>query len=210
MRNFLRRLIPRSENHLLMARLPTPPGAPLSPERAGVRVERVADASAAGADRLEGFATANGFPAGWVADMLTDGAAATVIVDVASERPVGMGWATRRPFVVEEIGVTFDPGGGVYLFGDFVAPDQRGRRLQGLLVAERVQAAAPHGRACTIVHPANVASVRNYEREGFGVLARFRRYRWRGRTWARCGRTVGIHLRFELDPPDVLRARWSS
>lgn len=196
MRNPFRRLWPRVETHWLLARRA---GVVGSVERGdGVRAVVVATVADAGMEALEAFAVASGFPAGWVAEMLAEGAVATLAVTDAGG--VGMGWVTRRGFFIEEVGATLDPGGGAYLFGDFVTPAQRGRGIQRWLVAERLGGV---GDACTIVHPANVASLRSYGREGFEVVGKFTRYSWGGRTWARCRGGV-----FECAAGDVIRARW--
>lgn len=171
----------------------------------GVRAVVVAGPPDAGADRLEAFAVGNGFPPGWAADMLADGAAATLALS-DDHGPVAMAWATSRAFFVEEIAATIDPGAGLYLFGDFVAPAQRGRGLQRWLVAERLRGA---GHACTIVHPSNPASVRSYERERFEVSARFTRYRWARRTWTACRTPPGVVKTFQCDRGDTITARWS-
>jgi hypothetical protein len=164
----------------------------------GVRTVRIGDA----AGGLEGFAVASGFPAGWVADMLAEGAVGVLAVSETEGEPLAMGWMILRAFQVEEIGATLDPNGGVYLFGDFVAPGQRGRKLQRLLVAERLRGVG--AGACTIVHPGNVASVRSYGHEGFRVAGRFTRWWWRGRSWARC-RSGGA---FSLEGGERIVARW--
>jgi ribosomal protein S18 acetylase RimI-like enzyme len=179
MLNRLRALIPRSETHLLLSR----PGASAGSEFAvpGVEVQ------AGEADALEAFTAEVGFPAGWAIDVLDEGAWAILAVDQASRAPLAMGWGIARPFYVEEIGATVDPGpGGIYLFGDFVAPAARGRKLQRLLVSERVRRAAESARAFTIVHPTNTASLRSYRNEGFETRARYTRTHWAGRSWASC------------------------
>jgi hypothetical protein len=169
----------------------------------GVRTERVVDGAGAGA--LDAFAVGSGFPEGWVADMLAEGAVGTLAVDAADGTALAMAWATSRAFHVEEIGATLDPGGGVYLFGDFVAPGQRGRKLQRLLVAERLRAMGARERgACTIVHPGNAASVRSYGHEGFVEAGTFVRRWWIGRSWARC-RSAGA---FGLEDGERIVARW--
>jgi ribosomal protein S18 acetylase RimI-like enzyme len=193
-------LWPRSESHFLLARRATTPDVTAIERGDRVRARVIATVADAGMATLEAFATESGFPAGWAADMLAEGAVGTLAVDEAGGA-VAMAWATRRAYHIEEIDVTLDPGGGTYLFGDFVAPAFRGRGLQRWLVGERVRAVG--GDACTIVHPSNVASLRSYEREGFVIAGRFTRYRWARRTWARC-RAGG----FELLGGDVIRARW--
>src|SRR5688500_7387889 len=172
----LRRLLPRSESHLLYSRAHTG-GA------SDFRVEGVS-VHAGNAVALEPFAVANGFPAGWVADMLADGAIALVATDDHTGDTLAMAWTTSRPFHVDEIVAAVDPGpGGGYLFGDFVAPAARGRNLQRLLVVERLRRAAEARYACTIIHPDNAASVRSYEHEGFVARATFRRTTWLRRHW---------------------------
>jgi ribosomal protein S18 acetylase RimI-like enzyme len=179
MLNRLRALIPRSETHLLLAR--TGSNAPSDFAVPGVEV------LAGEADALEAFIAEIGFPAGWAVDVLAEGAWAILAVDQSSRAPLAMGWVIARPFYVEEIGATVDPGpGGIYLFGDFVAPDARGRKLQRLLVAERVRRTAESSRAFTIVHPTNTASLRSYRNEGFETRARYTRTHWAGRSWASC------------------------
>lgn len=194
----LRRLLPRSDAHLLLSR---DAAAPIPPfDVAGVRtlpVDRPSDA-------LASFATAQGFPAGWTTDMLADGAAALLALDEPTGAALAMAWTTTRPFYVDELQATFDPRGGAYLFGDFVAPASRGRGLQRLLVARRLELAGATP-AHTIVHPTNVASLRSYERAGFVATARFTRYHWRRRTWARCTRVAGGPAGFEMDGRDRIR-----
>jgi ribosomal protein S18 acetylase RimI-like enzyme len=187
MKNPLRCLFPRSQEHLLMGRVGSAPM--LETSVAGVQALVIWTADDPRAGMLDAFAVANGFPQGWAREMLAEGASAVVARDPAAAM-LAMGWMTGRHFHVEEIGATLDPGTGVYLFGDFVAPAQRGRKLQRLLVAERLRVIEGAAFACTLVEPANVASVRSYEKEGFAVEGRFVSYRWRARTWARC-RTVG-------------------
>jgi ribosomal protein S18 acetylase RimI-like enzyme len=204
MKNLLRRLLPHAETHLLMGRTGAPP-AP-EPPAAGVEMLSIKSVSDLVAEALETFASANGFPQGWARAMLAEGASAVIARD-ATGAVLAMGWMTQQPFQVEEVGATIDPGSGVYLFGDFVAPAQRGRKLQRQLVAQRLRLTEGLAYACTLVHPSNVASVRSYRGEGFAVGGRFVRYRWRGRTWARC-RTVGRGaVTFALDGTDRILVR---
>jgi ribosomal protein S18 acetylase RimI-like enzyme len=199
MRRFVRTLLPRSESHLLLASAAK--GSDFRVQ--GVRTIRATDTTPAGG--LEAFAVANGFPAGWVAEMSAAGAVGTLAVSERDGSPLAMGWAISRAFYVEEIGATLDPGGGVYLFGDFVAPEQRGRRIQRSLVAERLRAmGAGEREAYAIVHPRNVASIRSYRHEGFEQAGRFVRRWWLGRSWARC-RSAGA---FGLENGDRIVARW--
>src|SRR5258706_201507 len=134
MKNPLRRLFPRSHEHLLMGRVGPPP----VPETgtAGVQTVAIRMGDDPHIGKLDAFAVANGFPQGWVQEMLAEGASAVAALDEAGA-VMAMGWITGRRFQVEEIGATLDPGAGVYLFGDFVALAHRGRKLQQLLVAER-------------------------------------------------------------------------
>jgi hypothetical protein len=166
----------------------------------GVWVMYVSDVAVAG--KLEEFAVASGFPPGWVADMLAEGAVGVLAVSHEDGSPLAMGWVTGRAFYVDEIGATLNPNGGAYLFGDFVAPGHRGRKLQRLLVAERLRG-MPRG-ACTIVHPGNVASMRSYGHEGFATAGRFTRRWWLGRSWARCWSDG----EFELEGAERIVARW--
>jgi ribosomal protein S18 acetylase RimI-like enzyme len=205
MKNPLRRLFPSSQEHLLMGRVASPP-VPQKPV-AGVETLAIRTANDARVGILEAFANANGFPQGWAGEMLAAGASAIVAIDPAGAA-MAMGWMTGRRFHVEEIGATLDPGAGVYLFGDFVAPAQRGRNLQQLLVAERLRAIEQAAFACTLVEPSNAASVRSYEKEGFVNEAQFTRYHWRGRTWARC-RAIrrGRGVAFALNGTDTIMAQ---
>jgi ribosomal protein S18 acetylase RimI-like enzyme len=171
-------LFPRRDTHLLLSRAGGG-DSPFSLDGVDVR--------AGAPDILESFTTEFGFPAGWAGEMLTEGAQPVIACDASTGATLAMAWATTRPFFVEEIGATIDPGeGGVYLFGDYVAPAARGRRLQRLLVAERLRRAGPDARACTIVHPTNEPSMRSYRHEGFMEGGRFTRTWWLGRNWGRC------------------------
>ena len=201
----LRGLIPRSETHLLLARELSGPMGPLTV--ADVEVVAIPSKDDTSAGALEAFASEQGFPDGWALDMLGEGATALLARDTQSGQSLAMSWSTAKSFEVVEIGATLDPDGGVYLFGDFVAPAQRGRNLQRMLVAERVRRAAGAAFACTIIHPENVASLRSYHREGFTPVARFTRRHWMGRRWAACDSTSDSSIvRFMLEGDDVLRA----
>jgi ribosomal protein S18 acetylase RimI-like enzyme len=202
MKNPLRRLFPRSQEHLLLGRVGSAP-APQKPV-AGVETLAIRADDDARVGMLDAFADANGFPQGWARAMLAEGASAIVAIDPAGAA-MAMGWMTGRRFHVEEIGATLDPGAGIYLFGDFVAPAQRGRNLQQLLVAQRLRGIQQTAFACTLVEPSNVASVRSYEKEGFVIEARFTRYHWRGRTWSRCREIRrGPSVTFALDGTDTI------
>lgn len=180
MPNLLRHLFWRSETHLLMERAVVA-GATSDFSVPGVEVETGERAA------LEPFASSVGFPAGWAGEMLDEGATGLLAVDVANRLPLAMGWVTSRQYRIDEIGATINPGeGGIYLFGDLVAPAARGRRLQRLLVAERLRRATDVRQACTVVHPANAASVQNYKNEGFCVSGWFTRNWWLGTSWPEC------------------------
>ena len=195
--NFLRRLFPQSEEHLLMGRTGLPPEVQAS---ADIETPIIRAADDPNLQPLGSFATANGFPTGWAAEMLTSGATAIIARDSATREVLAMAWMTRHPFHVEEIGATIDPGAGVYLFGDFVSPNHRGRKLQRRLVAQRLRQAATDATfAVTLVHPTNIASLRSYQHEGFTTGASFTRHRWRGRTWTRCKTVDRAAVKFCLD-----------
>lgn len=184
MLNPLRRLLPRTETHLVFARALDQPVAPVPPP---VALESIASTTDPRFHLLDTFATASGFPESWSADMLAERACATLAI-LDDAHPVAMAWTTAHPFHVDEIGAAFDPRGGVYLFGDFVSPDHRGRGLQRHLVNHRLAAAQWDGIpvAYTIIDPGNVPSVHSYQHEGFALAARFTRYRWLKKNWCRC------------------------
>ena len=206
MSHLLRRLLPSSETHCLLARdvLSLPTGF----EVEGVDSLAIASTDEKGTEMLEAFALQNGFPDGWAGEMLSEGTQALVAFEEADNQVLAMGWTTTKPFHVEEIDATLDPGGGIYLFGDFVAPPHRGRKLQRLLVAERLARASSASHACTIIHPANVASLRSYESQGFVTASRFTRYQWLGRAWRRCRAAAGgSRTRFSLEGNETIVAR---
>jgi ribosomal protein S18 acetylase RimI-like enzyme len=200
-----RSLFPQAQRHLLMGRLALPAQAPAtSPGVDVLSIHRAADPVT---QALDDFATANGFPPGWAHDMLTDGAQALAARDAATGQILAMGWSTRRPFHVDEIDATLNPGGGVYLFGDFVSPEHRGRRLQRLLISHRLAQLDGLPFACTLVEPSNVASVRSYAGEGFAVGGTYVRYRWRTRSWARCKSVRKAPVVFQSPTCDMVIAR---
>jgi ribosomal protein S18 acetylase RimI-like enzyme len=208
MKNRFRSLFPQAQRHLLMGRVASPPQAPAtSPGVEVLSIHRVADPAT---QALDDFATANGFPAGWARDMLGDGAQALAARDATTGEILAMGWSTRRPFHVDEIGATLNPGGGVYLFGDFVAPRHRGRKLQKLLISHRLTQLEGLPFACTLVEPSNVASVRSYAGEGFSVGGTYVRYRWRKKTWARCKSVRNAPVMFESPACDTVIATHGS
>jgi GNAT superfamily N-acetyltransferase len=173
----------------------------------GVEVLVIHRAADPAAERLDAFGVANGFPQGWTRDMLADGARAVVARDVRSGELLAMGWSTRHPFHVDEIAATLNPGQGVYLFGDFVAPAHRGRKLQKLLISHRLTELDDRPFACTLVEPTNLASMRSYVAEGFSVGGEYVRHRWRRRTWTRCKSVRGAPVSFELPSCDIVIAR---
>jgi GNAT superfamily N-acetyltransferase len=182
MRNPLRLIFPRRETYLLLtARLAgrESPPPPVDPAQIETAVIGAADHPVAGA--LEQFCTAGGFPRSWSVDMLGDGAQAFIAVDTASRRRVAaMAWLVRRPYYVAEVDHTIDPAGGVYFFGDFVAPVYRGRRLQRLLLEHRLACAAQAGvpHAYTIIRDDNGPSIANYRALGFVPTTALARTHW--------------------------------
>jgi GNAT superfamily N-acetyltransferase len=205
MKDLLRRLLPQSDEHLLMGRAGAAPAPELG--TAGVDMRSIRSVSDPNAGMLEAFASAHGFPEGWTREMIGEGASAVIALDEANTM-LAMGWITGRPFYVDEIRATIDPGAGFYLFGDFVEPAHRGRKLQRRLVGERLRLTETSAFACTLVHPSNLASVRSYSTEGFAVGGQFVRYRWRGRTWARCRAVGRAAVTFALSGTDrILVAR---
>ena len=197
MRSFLRPLWPATDTHLLLGR---PAGAPVSALPVdGVATARLSSAGDPAAAELEAFAERQGFPEAWAHEMLAGGAEAVVARDAATGMTLAMGWATNRSFHVEEVEATVEPeAGGVYFFGDFVAPAARGHGLQRRLVAERLRAHDDAPYAFTLVHPSNAASVRSYENAGFAVAAAFTRSRCLGKEWVRCRpRRVGVGVAFK-------------
>lgn len=196
---------------MLLARRAAPvEGGAVKPE--GVRAVAVGAESDLGMEALDAFAVASGFPAGWAGDMLGDGAEATLaLANVGGQTGgVAMGWRTSGRFFVEELGATLEQRYvGTYLFGDFVSPAFRGRGIQRWLVAERLRALGDTKfGTCTIVHPSNVTSLRNYQQEGFETLGSFTRYWWARRTWARCRTRAGATPRFELRDGDMIAVQW--
>jgi GNAT superfamily N-acetyltransferase len=205
MKNPLRSLFPRAQRHLLMGRLALPAKAPAaSPGVEVLSIHRPADPAA---QALDDFATAHGFPAGWARDMLADGAQALAARDASTGQILAMGWSTRQPFHVDEIGATLNPGGGVYLFGDFVAPPFRGRKLQKLLISHRLAQLDDLPFACTLVEPSSLPSLRSYTGEGFVVGGTYVRYHWRKRTWARCKSVRNAPVVFESPQCELVVAK---
>lgn len=189
-KNLFRRFLPETETHLLLACDVLT--LPIEFAVEGIDVVSVTAGDQVRIELLENFARRNGFPPGWARDMLAEEAQAVVARDENSREILAMGWTTTRPFHIEEIGATLDPAAAVYFFGDFVAPAFRGRKLQRLLVAERLARMNDATRAVTIIHPDNTPSLRSYQSERFVTAAQFVRYQWRDRTWHRCKNIPGI------------------
>lgn len=186
LRRLLGYLRTRSETHLFLARDLSLDVVPQPSDAASLA--RVASTGDAHFPDLARFCESAGFGAGWAADMLGDSAIALIACDGPGGTAMAMAWSTVHPFPVEEIHATFDPGGapaagaaagavrrhaGVYLFGDFVAPEHRGKKLQRLLVNARLLDARrerPDLRyAYTIIHASNATSLRSYQAEHFAV-----------------------------------------
>lgn len=206
MTNPLRRFLPRTVKHFLLACDVLT--LPIEFVVEGIDAVAVSTADRVRIELLETFATRNGFPTGWVGDMIADQAHAVIARDESSNEILAMSWSTTQPFHIEEIGATLDPAGAVYFFGDFVAPAHRGRKLQRLLVAERLARLSNATRACTVIHPDNVASMRSYQSERFVTAAEFVRSYWSDRAWTRC-RTFSSALtttRFAIDSAGTLVA----
>jgi hypothetical protein len=140
----------------------------LKSEIAVRHVTRATDEAFAAMDRLYG---AHGFPANWAAGLLQAGDRAVVVLDPESDSAPAAAWITRRPFYVREIRRTFDPGpDGDYYFGDFVSPAARGRGLQRLVIAQRLELS--RGRtALAMTCPENDPSQSNYQSLGFTPIA---------------------------------------
>jgi len=119
---------------------------------------------------LDRFYTAQGFPAKWSERLLTTGAQAVMIYHADS--PIAAGWLIRKPFYIEEIRRTLDPGSETdYYFGDFVAPDFRGKGLQRALIRERLRLTQQAGQkySTAMTSPALPASFNNYSTAGFSI-----------------------------------------
>ena len=137
-------------------------------------------------DVLDRFYTAQGFPAKWSERLLASGAQGVMICCGASA--IAAGWLTRKPFYVEEIRRTFDPGSAMdYYFGDFVAPEFRGKGLQRALIRERLRLTHQSGRkgSTAMTNPALPASYNNYCTEGFSVTLTLCKRVCLGMEWTR-------------------------
>jgi GNAT superfamily N-acetyltransferase len=130
---------------------------------------------------LNQFCASNGFPADWPARMLGNGAQALLTFDSAA--PVATAWFIRKPFYLEEVRRTFDAGPDAdYYFGDFVAPNARGRRLQRALIERRLHLSREAGRrwAIALTRDDNAASLNSYTSSGFVRAAELRSHHlWR-------------------------------
>ena len=83
---YLQRLIPYTQTHLLL----THPGLP---HGSGFAVGGI-EVQAGDEGGLELFAVAQGFPSGWAADMLAEGAMGLLAVDAGSRAVLAMGGYT--------------------------------------------------------------------------------------------------------------------
>jgi hypothetical protein len=131
-------------------------------------VTQATDEAFAAMDRLYG---AHGFAANWAIGLLEAGDRAVVVLDADNHSAQAAAWITRRPFFVQEVRRTFDPGpDGDYYFGDLVLPSARGRGLQRLLIAQRLKLS--RGRtALAMTCPQNDPSQTNYRSLGFAPIA---------------------------------------
>ena len=203
MRNPFRRLLPRRETYLLFARPPAP--CDRTPP-ADIVITHITTPDHPAVQPLEPFCTAHGFPPGWPRDMLAAGAQAVVAADAATQALMAMAWLTTAPFYVEEIDHTLDPAGGVYLFGDFVAPPHRGKGLQGTLLRQRLML-SPDKIAYTIVRDDNAPSIKNYRALDFIPTTRLTHQHWSGRSRWNCQAAPGANARlpaFESRPGNRL------
>jgi ribosomal protein S18 acetylase RimI-like enzyme len=208
MRNLFCRFIPRQETYLLLAkdlqRAASPSPQPADP----LETSLLTTPDDPLAQSLDQFCTTHGFPPAWPLGMLRQSAQALVATDPATHTIIGMAWLTTRPFYVEEIDHTLDPAGGVYLFGDFVAPAHRGKRLHRALIEQRLaHTNAPF--ACTIIRDNNTPSINNYRALNFIPTTRLTRRRWFGRTDSNCTPVNADHRHpvFERQPGNRLVAR---
>ena len=182
MKGLFRSLIPRRQKHFILARAATEADArPDADVHAAAVIEPLPASDEPALDR---FCTTAGFPDGWTRDMLRLGAAPTIARNAPAGDIVAMAWHTHQPFYVAEIDTLFDPASGVYLFGDYVAPAFRGRKLQRLLVHHRLAAAAKNATpiAFTIIEADNGPSLASYRSHGFIATTSLTRTRWLGRT----------------------------
>jgi hypothetical protein len=177
----LRRFRPTRQVYLLFARLPAPVTPAPLPEFV---IQSLATPNDPLAQSLDEFCTAHGFPPGWPGEMLTQGARAFIAQLPGGGQIAATAWLTTHAFYVEEIDHTLDPAGGAYLFGDFVTPPYRGRRLQRTLLAHRLAHLPAGSPAYTIIRDDNIPSIRNFE--SMNVTARLTHTRWLGRSKWTC------------------------
>jgi len=172
---------------------------------AGLRLAHLRQTTDEGFSQLDALCSSSGFPGGWAATMLrAEGEAFVAFADPSSADPssahsrpdastgatpapfatpspaVAAGWMTRAPFFVDELGYTFTPvPEGVYLFGDFVEPAWRGRKLQRWMLHRRLEASAQAGRqwVFSMTDKENAPSLRNQFAEGFEHSATLRSMR---------------------------------
>jgi hypothetical protein len=177
MRNLSRNWLPRIETHLFLAR----DAAPAS----GFSIDDVAVCWVESADSpntaaLGEFCAAVGFANDWAVEMLTNGAQAVTTLDPATGDITGMGWMTTRRFFVGEVSANLAlPPDTAYLFGGFVAPAFRGRRLHRLLVCARLDRLFRSDlRAITICHKDNRPSIRSNLEEGYRPILQYQHWNW--------------------------------
>ena len=150
---------------------------------AGLRLAHLRQTTDEGFSQLDALCSSSGFPGGWAATMLRAEGEAFVAFADPSPPPspaVAAGWMTRAPFFVDELGYTFTPvPEGVYLFGDFVEPAWRGRKLQRWMLHRRLEASAQAGRqwVFSMTNKENAPSLRNQFAEGFEHSATLRSIR---------------------------------
>ena len=183
-RTLLRRLLSQRETYLLFARHAQAIQIPVPEALDAFQFSTLTQVNDPLTQPLDPFCTSHGFPPNWPAQMLVQGAHAVMAIDSSTRQIAAMAWLTTRPYYVEEIDHTLDPAGGVYLFGDFVAPAYRGRRLQRTLLAHRLSR-FPTQSAYTIIRDDNAPSIRNFESVDFIPTTHLIHKQWLGRaSWA--------------------------
>jgi Acetyltransferase (GNAT) family len=166
------------ETHLFFARDPAPAsGFKVS----GAAVQWVESSDSPRAAALAVFCAAGGFSTSWAIEMLAAGARAVVSLDPPTGEITGMGWMTTRQFFVGEVAAHLAlPPDAAYLFGGFVAPAFRGRRLHRLLVGARLDRLCELDlRAITICHTDNQPSIRSNLDEGYRPILQYQHWHWR-------------------------------
>ncbi len=160
--------------------LSTPLPAPAWPE--GMTVHTLTHPSDDGFALMDRMYVSNGFRPGWAADLLK-GTVRAIVAIAPSGEAAAAAWLLREPFYVSEIERTFDPGPeGDYYFGDFVAPEFRGRGVQSAAILHRLAVSTAEGRrwAMAMTSESNAASCKNYQACGFAVAGSLST-RWRGK-----------------------------